>query len=87
MKVLGGGDDDGKSPSSFTFSTGVVVVATTVPLIFGGACAFAFTCKPPCLDLIPPSPRLADPPPSLEGFGEVIGKIEDVAAVATILNF
>ena len=59
---------------------------------FEGACAFAF--KPPedaDLDFSPP--RFAGPPPSLlpappeSGEGEVTGKNDEVAAVATIMNF
>uniref|UniRef100_A0A2P2J3R2 Plastid acyl-ACP thioesterase n=1 Tax=Rhizophora mucronata TaxID=61149 RepID=A0A2P2J3R2_RHIMU len=43
IKVLGGAD--GTSISVFTFSRGVVK-STVVPLILGGAWAFALTCKP-----------------------------------------
>jgi hypothetical protein len=80
--------DEGKTSSCLNFSTDV---ETLVPLIFGGAWAFAFTCKPPedaCLDLSPP--RFVFPLPSLlppeSGKDEVTGKNE-VAPVATIMSF
>jgi len=86
INVRGAGDE---TTSSFFAVSTDAVKPTGEPFIFGGAWAFALTCKAPeeaDFDLIPP--KLAEPLPTLEDLaspgGEGTGKNDEVAAVATM---
>ena len=87
MKVRAGGD--GMSSPFFTPPT-EVAKPTLVPFIFGGAWAFALTCKPLEPDFDFPLPTFAVPSLVLfapeSGVGEDTGKNAEVAAVATMMN-
>jgi hypothetical protein len=93
MNVLGRCCDDDES---FSTLIGVVAAAiTVVPLIFEGdddAFALMFNPFEFCFDLNPPRftdelPPFFDDFPPLSDDDDVTEKNEDVAAVATILNF